>query len=80
MDSLTLLISTANDAQDGTSGGGLSDQVVANALRYRTNAPVVDALLGEVGLKSGGDMSQLLAGALTTSFVTQEAAAEPTAN
>lgn len=72
--------STANDAQGGASGGGLSDQVVASALRYRTNAPVVDALLGEVGLKSGGDMSQLLAGALTSSFVAQEAAAEPTAS
>ena len=72
--------SSANDAQGGASGGGLSDQVVASALRYRTNAPVVDALLGEVGLKSGGDMSQLLAGALTSSFVAQEAAAEPTAS
>lgn len=72
--------SSANDAQSGASGGGLSDQVVASALRYRTNAPVVDALLGEVGLKSGGDMSQLLAGALTSSFVAQEAAAEPTAS
>ncbi len=71
---------SANDAQSGTSGGGLSDQVVASALRYRTNAPVVDALLGEVGLKNGGDMSQLLAGALTSSFVAQEAAAEPSAS
>nr|WP_315848984.1 flotillin domain-containing protein [uncultured Rhodoferax sp.] len=71
---------SANDAQGGTSGGGLSDQVVASALRYRTNAPVVDALLGEVGLKSGGDMSQLLAGALTSSFVAQEATAEPSAS
>lgn len=72
--------SSANDAQGGASGGGLSDQVVASALRYRTNAPVVDALLGEVGLKNGGDMSQLLAGALTSSFVAQEAAAEPSAS
>ncbi|PQA77889.1 flotillin family protein [Rhodoferax sp. TS-BS-61-7] len=71
---------SANDAQSGGSGGGLSDQVVASALRYRTNAPVVDALLGEVGLKSGGDMSQLLAGALTSSFVAQEATAEPSAS
>jgi uncharacterized membrane protein YqiK len=67
---------SANDAQSGASGGGLSDQVVSSALRYRTNAPVVDALLGEVGLKSGGDMSQLLAGALTTSFVAQGVAEE----
>lgn len=71
---------SANDTQSGTFGGGLSDQVVASALRYRTNAPVVDALLGEVGLKNGGDMSQLLAGALTSSFVAQEAAAEPSAS
>ncbi|MEO6363780.1 MAG: flotillin domain-containing protein [Caldimonas sp.] len=49
----------------GMSGGsiGLSDQVVASALRYRTNAPMVDSLLREVGLAGGGDLSQLLNGA-----------------
>lgn len=44
---------------------------------YRTNAPVVDALLGEVRLKGGGDMSQLLAGALTSSFIAPTSADEP---
>jgi hypothetical protein len=33
---------------------------------------VADALLGEVDQKSGGDMSPLLSGAFTTSFVDQE--------
>jgi uncharacterized membrane protein YqiK len=48
----------------GVSGGagGLSDQVVASALRYRTNAPMVDSLLREVGLSGGGDLAQLLSG------------------
>lgn len=55
--------SSANGSSAGTaSTGGLSDQVVASALRYRTNAPMVDGLLKEVGLTGGGDMSQLLAG------------------
>ena len=34
-------------------GGGLADQAVNAALRYRAQAPLLDALLGELGLKSG---------------------------
>ncbi len=60
----------ASGGGDGTTGAGmngggigLSDQVVASALRYRTNAPMVDSLLREVGLAGGGDLTQLLNGA-----------------
>lgn len=54
--------SSGANGSAGGNAGGLSDQVVASALRYRTNAPMVDGLLKEVGLTGGGDMSQLLAG------------------
>lgn len=57
--------------QGGCSGGGeggatrgsLSDQVVDAAMRYRANAPLVDSLLSEVGLK-GSDVKGLLGTAL----------------
>jgi hypothetical protein len=39
--------------------------VVASALRYRTAAPMVDSLLREVGLGTGGDLAQMLNGAAT---------------
>jgi len=45
----------------GGSGGGdgsLSDQVVASALRYRSQAPLVDSLLQEIGL-NGADLAGL---------------------
>jgi uncharacterized membrane protein YqiK len=41
------------DGHSGPSGGGnLADQIVSSALRYRAQAPVVDTLLKEIGLKS----------------------------
>ncbi len=46
---------------NGTSGGGLADQAVGAALRYRTQAPLVDALMAELGLKAG-DLSGLAGG------------------
>ena len=39
----------------GDGGGGMSDQLVNSALRYRSQAPLVDALLGELDLKDGLD-------------------------
>ena len=41
-----------NGEANGTapSGGGLSDQIVASALRYRSQAPLVDSILKEVGI------------------------------
>lgn len=57
----------------GTTGGGessngqgsLADQLVNSALRYRGQAPLIDSLMSEIGLK-GGDLNQLTAGAVST--------------
>ncbi|GLQ10038.1 flotillin [Devosia yakushimensis] len=40
------------------NGGGLADQAVAAALRYRSQAPLIDALMSELGL-SGGTLDGL---------------------
>jgi uncharacterized membrane protein YqiK len=37
----------------GTRDGNLAEQVVSSALRYRSQAPFVDQLLGEIGLTAG---------------------------
>ncbi|WP_240233103.1 flotillin family protein [Devosia lacusdianchii] len=47
----------------GVAGGGLADQAVAAALRYRSQAPLIDALMSELGL-SGGTLDGL-AGSVT---------------
>lgn len=44
----------------GNSGSGLSDQIVNSALRHRSQAPLIDALLQEVGIKGGGDLNSLV--------------------
>jgi uncharacterized membrane protein YqiK len=48
-------------APDGE--GGLTDRLVSSALRYRAQAPIVDHLLGEIGIDAGdpSKISQLLA-------------------
>ncbi len=48
------------NGQAGAAGGegSLSDQIVSSALRYRTQAPLLDAMLKEVGLENG-DLNQL---------------------
>jgi len=38
------------DVHGGSSSGNLADQVVNSALRYRSQAPFVDTLLGEIGM------------------------------
>ncbi len=48
----------AGAAPRNGGGGNLADQAVAAALRYRTQAPILDNLLDEVGLK-GGSLSEL---------------------
>ena len=40
-------------AGEGPSDGNLAEQVVSSALRYRSQAPFVDQLLGEIGLTHG---------------------------
>lgn len=54
---------TGTSGAAGAGNGGLGNEVVNAALRYRGAQPVVDALLAEVGLKGGGDMSALLSSA-----------------
>ncbi len=39
-------------------GQNLAEQVVASALRYRAHAPVVDALLEEIGLSGAGSIAE----------------------
>ena len=48
-------INGSNSVGEQSSNGptGLADQVVASALQYRTQAPLVDALLKEIGLDAG---------------------------
>jgi uncharacterized membrane protein YqiK len=47
-------------AADGAgSGGSLADQMVNSALRYRGQAPLVDALMKEIGL-TGGDVNGII--------------------
>lgn len=42
------------DGATGDAGNGsLADQVVNSALRYRAQAPILDSLLSEIGLKAG---------------------------
>ncbi len=54
----------AHPAAEGASNGSLSDQIVSSALRYRTQAPLLDAMLKEVGLEDGDlkKLAQNLAG------------------
>ena len=39
-----------NGAPSASGGGNLADQIVNSALRYRAQAPLLDTLLGELGL------------------------------
>jgi uncharacterized membrane protein YqiK len=44
----------------GGEGAGIADNVVNSALRYRAQAPIVDALLKEIGI-AGGDITKTAA-------------------
>jgi uncharacterized membrane protein YqiK len=54
------------NAGDGTAAGqgsgNLAEQVVASALRYRAQAPLIDSLMKDIGL-AGGDLAGLTGGA-----------------
>lgn len=50
-------------AMNGASSG-IADQAVDAALRYRSQAPLIDALLAELGLK-GGSLNGLVSSAVT---------------
>jgi uncharacterized membrane protein YqiK len=43
----------------GGAGGNLAEQAVAAALAYRAQQPILDAVLGEIGMK-GGDLNGLV--------------------
>ncbi|MGJ8693034.1 MAG: flotillin family protein [Thalassotalea sp.] len=53
-------------AGDGSaaSGGGIAEQVTSAALNYRANAPIVDAMLKELGMvdRDHGSLTDLLTG------------------
>lgn len=51
------------------ANGGLGNEMVSAALKYRTAQPLVDGLLAEVGLKSGGDVNALLSSAASLAGV-----------
>lgn len=59
---------SAGGGEAGGNGGGqgnLAEQVVASALRYRAQAPLLDSLMRDVGI-TGGDLAGLAAGAGVT--------------
>ena len=64
----------------GGSGGNLADQAIAAALRYRSQAPILDNLLNEVGLK-GGSLSELAGASMIDEVLSTKAppCANPTA-
>lgn len=67
---------------NGHGGGGIADQAVDAALRYRSQAPLIDALLAELGLKGGslnGLVSSAVAPALDLDADDEEEAAATTA-
>jgi uncharacterized membrane protein YqiK len=75
VDGLSGGASAVNGAANG-HGAGLADQAVDAALRYRSQAPLIDALLNELGL-SGGSLSGLVSSAITPA--TEPAASLPVA-
>jgi uncharacterized membrane protein YqiK len=50
--------STVGNAESPAGGGNLADQLISSALRYRGQAPVIDAILKEIGI-AGGDLKGL---------------------
>ena len=54
---------SGNRADSGDVGGGLADSVVNSALRFRTQAPLIDQLLREIGIQ-GGDVGRVAQGLL----------------
>jgi len=58
--------STGNS--DGGSKGSLADDMVNSALRYRSQAPLIDHLLGELGLAGGGDINALTGALVDSQF------------
>lgn len=53
------LLQNGSGTTGGANGGSLADEMVSSALRYRSQAPLIDHLLGELGLGGGGDINAL---------------------
>lgn len=53
-----------NNATNNASSGGIAEQITSAALNYRANAPMIDAMLQELGLvnKESGTLNDLLNG------------------
>ena len=58
VDGLSGSSAAGENGANGSSGGGVADQAVSAALRYRSQAPLIDALMNELGL-NGGDLDGL---------------------
>ncbi|VDY98467.1 Inner membrane protein yqiK [Escherichia coli] len=62
---------TAGDASAGSvSGGNLAEQALSAALSYRTQAPLIDSLLNEIGV-SGGSLAALTSPLTSTTPVAE---------
>ncbi|EEC7722869.1 flotillin family protein, partial [Shigella dysenteriae] len=62
---------TAGDASAGSvSGGNLAEQALSAALSYRTQAPLIDSLLNEIGV-SGGSLAALTSPLTSTTHVAE---------
>ncbi|WP_352338750.1 flotillin family protein [Psychrobacter sp. 16-MNA-CIBAN-0192] len=59
---------TADTTGNGSSSNSLADDMVSSALRYRSQAPLIDHLLGELGLAGGGDMNALTEALVDSQF------------
>jgi uncharacterized membrane protein YqiK len=62
---------------EGRTGGSTSDQLVRSALKYRAQAPLVDTLLGELGLSANDPATAV--GDLAQQIFERKNKAEPTA-
>jgi uncharacterized membrane protein YqiK len=67
----------AASGESGPRDGNLAEQVVSSALRYRSQAPFVDQLLGEIGLTSGDIHRTQTLQDLSKIVYTQPSSAEP---
>ncbi|HRE53153.1 MAG TPA: flotillin family protein [Candidatus Competibacter sp.] len=59
VDGLNRGASGGGGSASGSGGGNLAEQAVAAALAYRAQQPILDAVLGEIGMK-GGDLNGLV--------------------
>ncbi|MCL5235377.1 flotillin domain-containing protein, partial [Escherichia coli] len=59
-----------NAASGSVSGGNLAEQALSAALSYRTQAPLIDSLLNEIGV-SGGSLAALTSPLTSTTPVAE---------